>query len=123
LLKFNEGLIQELQINEIGELFKSKCPIVNDKVGNLANDLGGLTYNDLMIIGYYKRKRNAMVHKEKCNKSTTYTKFIALSRLEIVGRRMALNCKAAIIFIFISQSELSYNTNYLETTKIVTMII
>lgn len=95
LSKFNKGLAQEFQINEIGELLKNKNQIVTTKVCNVAKDLG-LTYNNLKIIGHYKRKRNAIAHKEEWDKSTTYTKSIALNHFEIVGRRMVPECKTAV---------------------------
>lgn len=38
---------------------------------------------ELLSIGLYKKRRNAIVHKDKWKKITPYTKDIALKRLDI----------------------------------------
>src|ERR1043165_795266 len=95
LEKYNESLDEKRQSDGIGKLFKDNSEYKTKRVREKAKELG-LSAEELLVIGRYKKDRNVIVHKDEWNEFTSYTKDIALKRLEIASKEMSSECKIAV---------------------------
>jgi len=92
-VELNLPLYKRDQIDTIKELMDRRLnqDVVRIRIEEACNFLGRMIFEELIAIGNYKLRRNAIVHKAK-----GFTRDVALNRLDIAGALMTSQFKKTV---------------------------